>query len=414
MEIKTLKNGIRVIIDDKNDDKNIIRVGAYILGGTYTESKKTMHCYSMLQYLLEHLVSGKWPDGKRNIKRLERKKIKYNSRCDDYEVCVQLEGTTDMQDVMLDMLVSCLTDFKPDMKTFEDSKNKISKHLNRYRNDFNSTVHEIIYSKHRLFDCTHEERAKSINNLEINDIIEFAAHAIVPEKLVFFISGSVADFSVFKKYLNTLSKLQDSSPVFSMKNILKFDSLEDKGIFRIKNDDSTKRIQLRWPINCTSFNFKKVALIDAFGYSIHRELNQKMCDEYNAVDYVNVKQFFDPVNSNLSYLYIETHTPHPEKIKPIIIEIVRTLSNYSSILTQELLTEFKDKCPKLSRSRVGFCASQLLWNQSSVKDFEDVSDIVNAIQLHDLLHIAETEFNTDDVYLLYNNDTDVFSSDDHS
>ena len=76
MKIKTLKNGLRVAIDQSPTETKLLEVGVFILGGFYTENRKTVQYYHFLEHLLADMTSKKWPDAEKNIKRLSRKGIK--------------------------------------------------------------------------------------------------------------------------------------------------------------------------------------------------------------------------------------------------------------------------------------------------------------------------------------------------
>jgi predicted Zn-dependent peptidase len=412
MKIKTLKNGVRVIIE-KGDDK--LRIGFYVLGGEYTESKKTVGFYKVLQHLLEHLVSKRWPDGRKNIKRLSRKGIKYNSSSNEYQTGVYLEGPQQHAEVMLDMLVSCITQFQIDEHTLNQAKKRVMDELDENLDnpvfEFERMLRKMVYPKH-ICNASIKRQIENVNKITTDEMAEFAKHALIPERIVMYMSGEIPKYETFKKYSVVLQTLPSNTPVFSLSSLNGYESVSESGIFRIKNRASVKRLHFQWAIDCTAFDYTQVAVIDAIGYGLHKVLNQKLRDEYNAVYYVNVKQFFDPINPRLSYLFIETDTLSSEKAKAIAIEIVRILSDYSEIFTSDVIKEFKEQSRDgATVGNIGLSASQLLWNQPP-QSSKELMKHVEDVTLHKVLDMANEHFHTDKLYLIYNSTNDIFQSSD--
>ena len=409
MKVKTLKNGLRVLLDKNDDNHDTIEIGVIILGGDNTESRRTVQYFHFLEHLLIYLTSDRWPDGRKNIKRLNRKNIKYNSTSHGYETRMYLKGND--SEVMLDMLVNAITHFKVDESIFEIEKKAIQSELSRKKEDkqtqFNDMLQKIVTPRH-ISAISSNSNYEAVKDVNPRDISEFIKRVIIPSRTIFYMKGAIPEYSTFKKYQQSLEMLPDIKPAFSISSLEKYRPTSDTvpGIFRIESNSSVVRVHLRWKLDVSAFDISDVVTTDIIGFCLHKILTEQLRDEFGLVYEIIVKEHFDPINNNLSYLFVETDVLSSERARVVCLEIIRMIDDFSSLFTDELVQQFIET-HSARTSIFDMNVSRLLWNKDMITE-KHLKECMSNANLKDIIDFANEHLNADNVYLMYNHRDDIF------
>lgn len=417
MIIKTLRNGLKVAIE-KNGTADKTQIGFYILGGRYTENKKSLQYYHMLEHLLAYFTSQDWPDARKNRSKLHRKGIQYYSTADDYETHIYLKGDSEHSELMLDMVTSTLSRFQLDETVFNQEKAAVELELsNQLSQPFTRMDDEInkIMTPDHILSVSTRKNFKFIESMTFDEVSNFAQHALTPERILFYMTGNAPKSSTFVEYKHRLQSIPEVQPVFSIRSLLKYDPDKsnpiEPGIYHIKLPTLTTRVQLRWKLNVTAFEYAEVAIVDVLSYCLQKRLTDVLRTELGLVYSIVVRSFFDPINKNMSYLYIETDSIFSEKSKSIVLEIIRILDTPLLMFTNEVIDEYKRlerrKFETTKLTGVLLNASRLLWNQEVVTA-SDLLEYSNSVTQDQVLKTYEQYFSTDAVYLIYGGPHDIF------
>lgn len=424
MKIKTLKNGMRIIIDRAKTDTKLVQMGIYIIGGSYTESRKTIEYYHFFEHLLSYFTSKKWPDARKNLKRFNRKGIQYYGTTSDYETHIHLTGIVDgsaidVHNVMLDSLTEMLLHFQIDNTVFDQEKMAIQSELSGLLNDpfvkLKDQANKIFTPKHPVNIST-QSRLKAVQLITPDDIAEFFKHAVVPSRTVFYMVGNIPRANVFDKFKRKLESIQPSRPAFSMNSLKRYSTENKPGIFHIKQPSVTTRLHFRWRIPVLTFDNDNVAMIDYIAYALKKKLYNILHSKLGLVYDITARTFFDPINKHLSYAYIETDSMTPTRAKTIVLEIVKVLSEMDKVLTRDILEDFvKNEQSKYEKYEkrltitkdLGVNVSRVLFDKPLVSP-KKMLHLAKNIDIERTITFAKKILCIDELYLMYSGSRDIF------
>jgi len=412
MKIKTLKNGLKLVIDKRYVDT--VQIGFYILGGKCTENKQSIQYYHLLEHLLLYFTSKEWPDAEKNIRKFRRKGIQYYSKSNDYETHVCLQSKAMNNDLILDIVTYTLAQYQINESIFTKEKatveNELTNRLNKPFTQMDDYIDNLLMPKQ--FDT--QESLKCIKSITLQDITDFAKHALTPERIVFYMAGNIPKYNTFEKYKNILESISSNRPAFSIESLKIHESIcKIPGIYYLEVPARTTRLHFRWKLGITAFEHEKIVLINAISYILQKELIKQLNTNTKLVYSIFVKCFFDPINKHSSHLYIETDCMSPIKSKAIVFETIRIIDNIEQLLTTELLNEYKlFQCNKYDTNSsiirdVQLNSSTMLWDKPAITHTQ-LSEHVNSITVDKLLEFSK-RLSMDDVYFIYGGREDIFN-----
>lgn len=358
LNIKYLKNGIKVVIDQhRHNTTSVVKIGAYILGGKYTETKRTLGSY----YILERVLLAK----------LETMHlydtIRYDVTTTEYHTHISLtytggEGATSDDNViatslMLETITSILEysqhrEYVIDETIYKQAQLYLREELTElidepYTRLF-ERVNEIFAPKH-ISSIYIDNTIESIEKTTLDNINKFIKHTIIPERTMFYIAGDdIPSYSTFQPFKRRMQQIPNNiKPTFSISRLEKYSlppqsvpglhttSLHGGEIYYVKTPSITTRLHFRWRIPVKLFDYKYISIVD---YIIG--LMRYIAHDRNVGD---IKAYYDPINANLSYVSITCITRNHAHAHETTLSIIKAIDDIIEYIDDDQLNKYK-KC----------------------------------------------------------------------
>lgn len=383
-KIVHLKNGIKVWYIP-NYRSALLNVGFWTLGGGSMETNNTLEYYHFLEHMVCDFTSTKYPDGRQNNKTLKTMGVDLQGEVDDDTMHIWMEGHERAADLMLDMLMNTILDYKLDATRFEGERESIITELQGYQNDPFNALDEFrektLYKTHPIAK-TLDERIASVKKATPESLTAFFPRAVVADRIIVYVSGNLPSP---KKHLHrlcyALAKLPKRVPLLSVDVLHSYMPPYVKpGLRKIKLDaNQTDRTDIVWKVHLNEFN-DDYAIFDAFEMIFNTKLFDLLRIQKGLIYHVNIDSRYDAINRHISYFAIELEVNNKKSIQPTIdstLEFIRTVD----ITETDLLQCKREETNRYEQSRLDLVQLDYAW------------DYVPSLLLNETLTLAKAQHN---------------------
>lgn len=195
--IITFDNGFKIIYTIIPNIK-LVRIGILNKNGQLQENRKNLEISHFFEHLAGHFLSSKYPDGKANLKNLERLGAESNATTSDYFVNLWIEGKAEYWKNYLDYLLEVYLHFQIDPTIFVQEKRAVINELQQLLN-IPFRKHSEVVAKKTFTNFQSSaplyDRIENSLKLQPADCIQFFNTFWIPEETALYISG---DFELMK------------------------------------------------------------------------------------------------------------------------------------------------------------------------------------------------------------------------
>ena len=371
----------------------------YIIGGSYTETSRILHFYTLLEHILVYMLMKHSNSQHSNS---QPSNIQISSQTCEYYVKINIRVNIDNN------LPTIEIDKVPTLYEFETVKSRLIKNMQQQNKDpfilFYDHINKVCFHSNHAASRPLETKIKSIQQCSYEKFIDFFIHALSLDRVFIFEDGHKSRFVNIKSF--------SDQPVFSLTKLRNVISNE------IHRNEFPLQSQIHYvylPIISTyflihihldiSFIKNHIKTFDCIGYIVSimlRQYNVK-CTLY--IDY------FDP---RLSYFTI---SGSGLSVENDIFEIINALSpkDFKSYITKDIIRDFnensnpKDQNPNENSNHEKI--TELIVFGKSNNDKSQISEDISQISRNEIYHTYKKYFGKK-INLIYCGPNELFNISD--